>query len=128
MEIIRIGILGLAGVLFALQFKTQKQEYSLYIGFAVGLIIFSFAVDKLADVLDNMGIFQRFIDSGNVYFKILLKVAGIAYICEFCSAVCKDAGYLAVAGQIEVFGKLSVLIAGMPILMAIVENISQISL
>lgn len=128
MEIVRIGILGLAGVLFALQFKTQKQEYSLYIGFAVGLIIFAFAMDKLMDVLNNMAVFQRFIDSGNMYFKILLKVAGIAYICEFCSAVCKDAGYLAVAGQIEVFGKLSVLIAGMPILMAIVENISQINL
>ncbi len=128
MEIVRIGVLGVAGVLFALLLKTQKQEFSLYIGFAVGMIIFAFAMDKLSEVLDNMVIFQRYIDTGNMYFMILLKVVGITYICEFCSAVCRDAGYIAVAGQIEVFGKLSVLITGMPILVAIVENISQISL
>lgn len=128
MDVIRIGVLGVAGVLFALQFKAEKQEYSLYIGFAASLIIFAFAVDKLTAVLDNMVIFQKYIDSGSMYFKILLKAIGITYICEFCSAVCKDAGYAAVAGQIEVFGKLSVLITGIPILLALIENINQINL
>lgn len=128
MEIIKIGVLGVAGVLLALQFKTEKQEYGLYMGFAVCLMIFSLAMDKLSDVIGNIALFQQYMDTGNAYFKILLKVVGITYICEFCSAICKDAGYGAIAGQIEVFGKLSVLITGMPIVLAIIENINGITL
>ena len=128
MEIIKIGILGVAGVLLALQFKSEKQEYGLYIGFAVCLIIFALAMDKLSEVLGSLALFQKYIDLNNSYFKILLKAVGITYICEFCAAICKDAGYGAIAGQIEVFGKLSVLIAGMPILLAIIENINEIAI
>ncbi|MDR2889249.1 MAG: stage III sporulation AC/AD family protein [Lachnospiraceae bacterium] len=128
MEIIKIGILGVAGVLFALQFKSEKQEYGIYIGFAVGILIFSFVVDKLADVLGSIELLSRYIDTGSTYFTMLLKVVGITYICEFSSAICKDAGHGTIAGQIEVFGKLSVLLTGIPVLLAIVENINQISI
>lgn len=124
MEIIKIGVLGVAGVMIALQFKTTRPEIGLYIGFAVCLIIFSFSVDGLVQVLKRMEALQHYIDSGETYFKLLFKAVGITYVCEFCASVCKDAGYSAVAGQIEIFGKLSVLLLGMPVLLAIIENIS----
>ena len=53
----------------------------------------------------------------------MLKVIGITYVCEFSSGVCRDAGYQAVAGQIEVLGKLTVMFAGLPILFAVIEQI-----
>lgn len=124
MEIIKIGILGVAGVMIALQFKTTRPEISLYIGFAVCLVIFSFSVDGLVQVLKRLEVLQNYINSGEMYFKLLFKAVGVTYVCEFCASVCKDAGYSAVAGQIEIFGKLSVLLLGMPVLFAIIENIS----
>lgn len=124
MEIIKIGILGVAGVMIALQFKTTRPEISLYLGFAVCLVIFSFSVDGLVQVLKRMENLRNYIDSGETYFKLLFKAVGVTYVCEFCASVCKDAGYSAVAGQIEIFGKLSVLFLGMPVLLAIIENIS----
>ena len=45
----------------------------------------------------------------------------------YSASICKDAGYGAVAGQIEIFGKLTVLFMGMPVLMAVIENISSIA-
>ena len=58
---------------------------------------------------------------------IFVGFGKITYICELCSGICKDAGYSSVAGQIEIFGKLSVLAAGMPILLAILESIQEIA-
>lgn len=127
MDVLKIGMLGIAGVLLALQFKSGRQEYGLYIGFAVCLLIFSFVIYGLASVLQNMEALQQYIDANNTWFRILLKVIGITYICEFCSGICKDAGYSSIAGQIEIFGKLSVLMAGMPILLAIIESIQEIA-
>ena len=44
-------------------------------------------------------------------------------ICEFSSDICRDAGYQAVAGQIEILWKLTVMFAGLPILFAVIEQI-----
>jgi len=57
------------------------------------------------------------------YLSILIKVIGITYLCEFSAAICKDAGFSTVADQIEVLGKLSVMFAGLPILLALLELI-----
>lgn len=127
MDIFRIGILGIAGVILALQFKSNKPEYGLYIGFAVCLLIFSFTLSGLSSILGSMGIMEKYVSSNETYFSVLLKVIGITYICEFCSGICRDAGYASISSQIEIFGKLSVLAAGMPILLAIIESIQEIA-
>ena len=53
------------------------------------------------------------------------KMIGITYVAEFSASLCRDAGYQAVAGQIELFGKLSILVSSMPVLLALLETISQ---
>ena len=127
MEILKIGLLGVAGVMVALQFKNNKPEFGLYIGFAVCLLIFSFAVSGISSIFEGMKEMEGYIAGKEAYFRILLKVIGITYICEFCSGICKDAGYSSIAGQIEIFGKLSVLAAGMPILLAVIGSIQEIA-
>lgn len=127
MEMIRIGILGVAGVLIALQFKTVKPEISLYIGFAVCVVIFTFSVNGMMQILSKMEELQKYINGSGPYFALLFKAVGITYISEFCASICKDAGYGAVAGQIEIFGKLTVLFMGLPVLIAVIENISSIA-
>ena len=127
MEMVRIGILGVAGVMIALQFKTVKPEISLYIGFAVCILIFTFSVNGMMQILSKMEELQKYISGSDSYFALLFKAVGITYISEFCASICKDAGYGAVAGQIEIFGKLTVLFMGMPVLMAVIENISSIA-
>ncbi len=127
MEMVRIGILGVAGVMIALQFKTVKPEISLYIGFAVCIVIFTFSVNGMMQILSKMEELQKYISGSDSYFTLLFKAVGITYISEFCASICKDAGYGAVAGQIEIFGKLTVLFMGMPVLMAVIENISSIA-
>ena len=45
---------------------------------------------------------------------------------EFAAAICKDAGYQTIAGQIEVFARLSILAIGMPILKALLLAIREL--
>ncbi|MGN0376521.1 MAG: SpoIIIAC/SpoIIIAD family protein [Suilimivivens sp.] len=127
MGMIKIGILSVAGVMLALQFRSSRPEISLYMGFAVCVVIFSFSVNGMVQILSGIEVLQKYISGSSSYFALLFKAVGITYISEFCASVCKDAGYGAVAGQIEIFGKLSVLFMGMPILTAVIENISSIA-
>ena len=57
------------------------------------------------------------------YLHALMKMIGITYVGQFSAGLCKDAGYSAIAGQIEIFSKLSILAISMPILMALMDTI-----
>ena len=48
---------------------------------------------------------------------------GVTYIGQFSSGICKDAGYQATGAQIELFSKLSIMVMGMPVLLALLETI-----
>lgn len=121
-EMIKVGLLGVIGVLIAVQFKAQKPEYGIYIGLAIGILIFCHVLKEFDVILDRFSLIRGYLGGGESYLTILLKVIGITYICEFSSGICKDAGYSAVAQQIELLGKLSVMFAGIPVLFAVIEQ------
>lgn len=124
MEMIKICLLGLSGMFISILFKNGKQEYSIYICLMTGVIIFSFAVDTVLEikrVIENLG---NYIVVGNQYVTTLFKMAGITYLAEFASNICKDAGYGAIASQIEVFGKLSLLLLSLPVMLALLDTVS----
>ena len=125
-EIIKIGILGLAGVLLAIQFKTIKPEYATYIGLGLGVLIMGYALVQFQTLVGSIETLQKYFSGAESYLTILVKVIGITYICEFCAGICKDAGYGSIADQIEILGKLSVMFAGMPIIMAVIQTLDKL--
>lgn len=125
MEIIRISVVGIAGVLLAILVRQVRPEYSLYITMAAGVAILFYTVGKLSYLLTSLREIQEYIPVETAYMNILLKMIGITYIGQFCAGICKDAGYSAVAGQIETFGRLAVLAVSMPVLTALLETIHE---
>ena len=109
MSMLQIGILGVAGVLLALQFKSVKSEYSIYISIALIKLV-------LNEVSNVVGL-------NSDYFKTMWKILGITYAAEFSSAICKDAGYQTIALQIEVFAKITILVLSLPVLSALLQTI-----
>lgn len=125
MEVMKISAVTLIGVLAALQFRQIKPEYSAYIGFAIGLLIFLYASRVFEVLINGVEQFQSLFGGEKKYFSILFRIIGITYLCEFCASICKDAGFSGIAGQIEIFGKLAVLFCGMPVLLAVIEAIQS---
>ena len=121
-EIIKIALLGIAGVLFAIQFRQQRPEYTLLIGFALSVLVFSYVLGLTGQLLEEFAGLQQYLGDAKGYLGIL-KVVGITYLCEFSAGICKDAGFAAVSDQIEILGKLSVLFAGLPILLTVIRQI-----
>lgn len=120
---IRIAMLGIAGILMALQLKSLKSEYAVYLCLGVSLLIFFSVVEKLQIIVDGLKVIQSYLPLNAGYIQTLMKIVGITYIAEFASDLCKDAGYQTVAGQIQIFGKLTVLTVSIPILTALLDTI-----
>lgn len=125
MNIIQIGILGIAGAVFAIQLKQNKAEFSVYLCIGISLLIFFSIFHYLEVIIETMGEVAASIHLNNTYIATLLKMLGVTYVAEFSSGICKDAGYQTIASQIEIFSKLTILVLSLPILVALLETIQE---
>ena len=75
------------------------------------------------NLLEEFRGLQQYLGDSKGYLGILMKVVGITYLCEFSAGICKDAGFSSVSDQLEILGKLSVLFAGLPILLSVIRQI-----
>ena len=116
---------GIGAVLLAVQLKGVKSEYSVYMVVAAGFFIFFYGAGKLKIILDTLEKIISCIKINRIYLNTLIKMVGIAYVAEFSSGICKDAGYSAVGTQIEIFGKLSILAVSMPVFTALIETMEK---
>lgn len=123
---LKIGMLALVAVLLGVQFKGSRSEYSIYISLAAGILIFLYGISRLEFIIDTINRIQEYIHFNMEYTGTLIKMIGITYIAEFASSICKDSGYQAIASQIEIFGKLSILAISMPVILALLETIESL--
>ena len=125
MNSIQIALLGVVGTLLALQFKSGKSEYGIYVSLAVSLFLFICMLSRLEIFVQTVKKIADYIKLDAGQLSILLKMAGVTYVAEFASGICKDAGYQNIAVQIEIFTKLTILAIGMPVLLALLELIGD---
>ena len=125
MNSIQIALLGVVGTLLALQFKSGKSEYGIYVSLAVSLFLFLCMLSRLEIFVRTVKKIADYIKLDAGQMSILLKMAGVTYVAEFASGLCKDAGYQNIAVQIEIFTKLTILAIGMPVLLALLELIGD---
>ena len=123
MTVVTVGIIGIMTVLMAVQLKSLKGEYGLYLVLAAACVIFFYGTLRLRGILEGMQKIQNMIRINPVYLNTLLKMAGITYIAEFTSGICKDAGYQAVGNQVEMVGKLAILAVSAPVVLSLMETL-----
>lgn len=126
-EMVKIGLVGIIGIMLAVPLRSYKAEYGIYIAVAVCLVIFGYAMQYFTGILSAMEKLRGYLKDNYSYLTVLLKAVGATYACEFCAGICKDAGYGGIAGQVEMVGKLYILLTGMPVLMALLESIQSIT-
>ena len=121
-----IGVLMslvIVAIVLAISLKSRNPEISSIIGIAISIVIISLVVGYIGNIVATLKYIYGYINIKEGYFLILLKLIGIAYICEFASGISKDAGYSAVASQIELTGKVTMLVVSLPVLVSVVETV-----
>lgn len=126
-ETIRISMIAVFMIILTLPLKQEKSHFAFLIGLCLGLMILGLVLLRLRSVMDAFGQLRQYLDPGGGYLGILLKVLGITYVCDFASCICGDAGYHFVAGQLEILGKLSVMVATISVLFQLIEQMNSLA-
>lgn len=95
------------------------------IGMAAGMIIFYYVLTQISVVIRFITEMIDMVAIEENYYLQLLKMLGVAYVAEFASSICKDAGQQSVASMVELFAKISIVVLSIPGLVFLVETLEE---
>ncbi len=127
MDILQIAAVGLVAGILALSVKKTNPEIALQVSVVAGVLILitvlpalSESVAFITDLSQIAGISEG--------VSLVLKITGIAYVCEFSSQLLKDANEGAIASKVEFGGKLVIVVLTLPLLREFVELVSELAI
>ncbi|MBQ2880591.1 MAG: stage III sporulation protein AD, partial [Anaerotignum sp.] len=103
--------------------KKENPQIAMLTAAATGILIFLMLCSPLGELLSLLQETAEEAGVGEGYFRIVLKVIGIAYLTQFGAQLCADAGETAVAAKIELAGKVLMMTAAAPVLTGLLETV-----
>ncbi|MBQ3573357.1 MAG: stage III sporulation protein AD [Clostridia bacterium] len=126
MLIFKIVGIGVTGALLSLLLKQYKPE----IAIAVPILAAAFIITMCAPYLKSvLAMFEDIANGAGIelsHMRIVIKITGTAYICQFAADICKDAGENAIAGKIELGGKIVIITLSVPVIYNLLELVNNI--
>lgn len=119
MRLVGFGMVAVVMLVVLSQF--QQRSLSMVVRLGVVVVIMLAILMPLGQVLGAMNRLVALSHIRGLYFTVLLKVVGIAYLATLGSQVAHDVGEQAIGTKIELAGKVLILVLAVPILTAIVE-------
>lgn len=111
--------------IFSSFIRKERAEISVVLGMVAGMIIFYYVLTQISVVVNFITEMLDMVAIEETYYLQLLKMLGVAYVAEFASSICKDAGHQSIAGMIELFAKISIVALSVPGLVFLVETLEM---
>lgn len=124
MNIFIIVSFGIVAAVLSLVLKQYKPEYSMFISLAAGILIFISVITAIGPIIQYISELTENAGLSGIYAEVLIKSLAVCYLTQLASDCCKDAGETAIAGKLQIAGKIAVLIMALPIFKSITEIVT----
>jgi len=120
--IMQITVVAVISAVLALLLRANSPPFALIITIAASALILLAVLPSLSGLLALLTRMAEAID-GAGHFVTVIKVIGIAYMAEFGSQICIDAGETAIASKLELAGKLLIMAVATPLVLSLTEQV-----
>ena len=120
-----IGI-GLCAAVLSQLIKQYRPEVAIAIPITATVLIIALCFPHLASLIEIFDDIANQTGINTDHIKIVLKITGVAYICQFASDICRDVGETSIASKIELGGKIIIISLSMPIMYSMLEIVNKI--
>ena len=119
----KIIFIAFITIILSMTISKFNPEFKIYITVIFGILVIAMLFNELALYIDEI---KDIFNSYNIridYFSTILKIVGVAYICDFISLICKDLNYESIGKKIEIAGKLIILIYSIDVIKIFLDQI-----
>lgn len=126
MMLLKFCAIALTAVILIGTVRIYRPELVLETILAASLLLLFYIVGSITQSFVYLEELYGRLSSGTAYFPVILKSLGIAYVTEFTSAVCLDAGEKAIAGKVELAGKIAVFFVALPVFTSLLDLLNTL--
>lgn len=123
MDILQIVLLGIIASILYILLKNLNAPMAFFLIILTVIIIFLSVVQQIGIIFELIQSLGQQANVEGLYLDTILKIIGIAYLAEIGASLTKEAGLTSVAKNIELAGKIFILLLAVPIITAVVEAI-----
>lgn len=114
-SLFKIFAIALVAIIIISLIRAYKPEYVIEVTLCSSIILLYYIIQGLGVGLAYINHIYTDLTFGKSYFPVIIKVLAIAYITEFATALCQDAGEKSIAGKVELAGKIAIFFAAIPV-------------
>ncbi len=119
----KIIFIAVITVILGITISNFNKEFKVYITIIFGILVMYMLFTELKEYIQEfVNIFTKY-NIKTEYFTTILKIVGIAYICDFISLLCKDLSYESVGKKVEMAGKLIILIYSIDVIRLFLDQV-----
>ena len=126
MDLLPLLALGLLAAVLLVILRPLRPELAVLLSITTGACLLALVLGKLQTVLRILTEMASKAELNPLFLQIALKTIGVAYLAGFTAQVCRDAGESAIAGKVELVGKVAILMLAMPVMWAILETMLRL--
>ncbi len=126
MEVLPYLALGLLAAILLAVLRPLQPEFATMLTIVSGAVLLTAVLGRIRAVVQTMAEMAARAELQPIFLQTALKVVGVAYLAGFAAQVCRDAGETAMAGKMELVGKVAMLLLAMPVMWAVLNTMLKL--
>ena len=126
MNILQLLGCGFLTLVVYLVLQEYKSSIAIFVVTAFGILVLAQSAEQLGQIVQNLLEICTHAGVQTVYFTVILKMIGIAWLAEFLCQTCRDVGSSALAVKLEFAAKIAILMLFFPVLSELLRSIIAI--
>ncbi|MDD4076001.1 MAG: SpoIIIAC/SpoIIIAD family protein [Eubacteriales bacterium] len=125
MTVVKLLGVALLSCAAAVILRAYKPELVIPFVIAAGCVLLLSVLEALTGIFSDLraALARYGIDAR--YMGVAIRVIGIAYLIQFASNICKDAGENALSGKVEMVGRVLILSVSIPVILDILDILAR---
>lgn len=123
MSILKVIGFGIIAAALSLVVKNFRPDMSIQVSVAAGVVLFIYALLEISGIIDSIMSAAETYGLDTRYIGVIFKALGLSYVTRFASDICHDAGETAIAGKVELCGKVLIVSSAIPAVIALLDTI-----
>ncbi len=113
--------------ILAVMLKRYHAEYAILVSICGGAVVIFLILARITPALNQVQEWISTVGLPGQAASILFKTLGICFLTQFAADTCKDAGESALAGKVELAGKITVVVLALPLFQNIASTVISLT-
>lgn len=113
--------LAIVATVVCILLKQYKPEFAMLVALGCGVLLFAMILVSLVPAFQSLSDLMQKASINSEYTKAIIKTLGVCYVTQLAADSCRDAGQTAIAGKVELAGRVFVVLLALPLFENLVE-------